>query len=91
MKQYPQIADTIKISRDSISEIVCPFKCDAVPHIIGVSFGKSIPPTSTSGPGLIIEYMCENLHHWQTVFEDHSGGTWLSLVRLENLKEDPTL
>lgn len=88
MKHHPQIADSLKIVRDSCSCVSCPV-CEGVPHIIGISFGRCVPPTSTSGCGLIIEYMCEDLHHWQIVFEDHSGGTWLSLVMLSDLEDDP--
>jgi hypothetical protein len=78
-------------------EIRCPFgtcgnpQCEGVPHIIGVSFGRNVPPASSSGPGLTVEFFCENLHHWQLQFIDHSGGTWVSLFPMPDLSEDPRL
>jgi hypothetical protein len=72
---------------DGCPSLSCPFlynyvKCDGIPHMRGTVFGRGIPESSTSGPGLIIELICENGHHWKLCFEDHSGGTWLSIVRL---------
>jgi hypothetical protein len=63
--------------------------CLAVPHLMGVATGNNFPPASTSGAGLVLEYFCEDFHHWQLVFEDHSGGTYISCVRFPDLKTDP--
>lgn len=70
---------------DVLPQIRCPHKlqdgeqCDAVPHLVSTLMGRNIPPDSTSGPGLIIEWECENDHRWQLRCVDHSGGTWLSV------------
>lgn len=63
----------------------CPVRqCDGVPHLRAVGFGRNFPPGSTSGPGLVLEYYCEEGHHWQVSFVDHSGGTWLRMERLQD-------
>ena len=70
---------------EDISQMVCPF-CDAVPHMKRVDFGPGIPPTSTSGPGMIVQATCEAGHNWKLVFEDHSAGTWISVERLPDTR-----
>lgn len=80
---------TFNTDSNSIN-LVCPHdNCDGVPHMLGVRFGRGIPETSTSGPGLIIDAFCENLHRWSVTFEDHSGGTWISTFQMPDLKTDP--
>lgn len=63
--------------------IRCPF-CDNIPHMMGTVFGRNVPPDSTSGAGLIIQYVCESGHEWQLRFADHSGGTHLSIRETDN-------
>lgn len=78
------------IIRPSIvsGQMQCPVAgCEGIPHMVGTMFGPGIPPSSTSGPGLVIESYCEEGHAWHTLFTDHSGGTWIS-VRL--LSPTPT-
>lgn len=69
---------------NSLPRVGCPINsCDETVHIKGTIFGTNIPATSTSGPGLIIEFECEHGHKWHTVFEDHSGGLWINHVRVK--------
>jgi hypothetical protein len=62
----------------------CPFCYDnssgddhGIPHMLETVFGAV--EGSTSGPGLIIKFECEEGHRWQLRLIDHSGGTWLSV------------
>lgn len=70
-------------------EMVCPVPgCEGVPHMMGTIFGRAIPGPGMSGPGLVIESCCESGHHWQTIFADHSGSTWISVARLPDFPEE---
>lgn len=51
--------------------------CDGAPHMRVVEFGRGVPVTSTSGPGLIVNFYCERGHMWDLCLEDHSAGIWL--------------
>ncbi len=72
---------------DECPHIQCPFlcggkPCQGTPHISSTLIGRNVPPASTSGPGLIVEFACENEHVWQLLFVDHSGSTWIEAVEV---------
>ena len=50
-----------------------------IPHMTGAIFGAV--NAHRSGPGLLIQFECENGHEWQLRFSDHSGQTGLSIER----------
>lgn len=80
-------SDPISVA-NGLASLCCPVAgCAAVPHMRATAFGHR--PATASGPGLVVECFCEELHHWQLVFEDHSGGIWVSAVRLCDLASDP--
>jgi hypothetical protein len=71
--------------------IRCPFsnswsrrQCEAVPHIRGTLFGRV--PESRSGPGLIIEFECEDGHIWQLRLIDNSAAIHLVVFLIRNLE-----
>jgi hypothetical protein len=76
-----------KDSGKDCMEVQCPIDyCEGVPHIKGTVLGGVA--ASTSGKGLILEYGCEYNHHWQIIFTDHSGSTWIGVKQLPDLKDE---
>lgn len=70
---------------DDCPRIKCPFSydgrsCEGVPHMSATALGRNIPPGSSSGPGLVIQFACEWGHKWELRFTDHSGSTWLGIA-----------
>ncbi len=70
---------------EACPQIRCPFfcegePCEGVPHMRSTLFGPGVPPSSTSGPGLVIGYACEWGHRWEIQFSDHSGMTSIRAV-----------
>lgn len=67
---------------DDCPSVRCPLCHDEggvnIPHMRETVFGGV--DYSTSGPGLIIKFECEEGHKWQLRLIDHSGGTWLSVT-----------
>jgi hypothetical protein len=73
---------------DSSPSLHCPFgNCQGVPHLAIAAYGRGVPINSQeqSGQGAVLEYTCENGHHWQLTFTDHSGGTWLGIIALPDI------
>lgn len=72
-------SDVISEARDCI---ICPVNgCDATPHMMRTLFSRAAISgvlNSTSGPGLIVTFKCENGHQFLLKLEDHSGCIWLS-------------
>lgn len=74
----------------SLQVLACPFKCGVPAHILAVGWGACVP-ASKSGPGLVVECYCENLHHWNLLATDHSGSIFLATKLLPDLQYDPVL
>lgn len=75
------------IALDGMPRVVCPFGaglCAGLVHIVGSLLGRRVPPASSSGVGLIIEFACENGHRWKLNLCDHSGALWIGLEELPN-------
>jgi hypothetical protein len=73
--------------QEQFTRMVCPFDwCEGVPHLIGASITR---PPGSSGLYLTLQHVCEEGHKFATMFEDHSGGTWISAKVLDsNAKEE---
>jgi hypothetical protein len=65
------VSKALVFQEDSVQ---CPL-CDSVPHITGTALFRT---KTSSGFCLIIFYECESDHRWRILFDDHSGGTWIS-------------
>lgn len=80
-----KVSKMFDFSLNASESICCPHCCDVykdftgIPHMKGVVFGPGVPESSTSGPGLMIRFECEEGHAWTLTLSDHSGGTWLSI------------
>lgn len=82
--------DALTVSRmfdfrpHEVGRIRCPFcvgdEMINIPHLKSTAMGKDVE--STSGPGLILRYFCEQGHQWLFKTVDNNAGTWLSIIRL---------
>ncbi len=65
----------------------CPIVgCDGCPH---VRISMLSRPKGSSGPCVVLEMFCEELHAWQLTFEDHSGTISTDTKLLPSLTHDP--
>jgi hypothetical protein len=91
-EQWRKEADCVRrmfadLARGWAPSIRCPFyeddwhPCDGIPHMHATVFGAVEDTVSKpSGPGLIIQFTCEQGHEWQLRWSDHSGCTSLTIV-----------
>lgn len=50
-----------------------------ISHISAVEYGRDCVPGRCSGPGLVLHMACECGKTWKAMFDDHSGGIWISI------------
>lgn len=85
-RQPASLVERMFVLDEGHARLQCPMKeadgrpCEGVPHMRYVEFGRGVPVTSTSGPGMIVHFCCESEHFWELRLEDHSAGTWLCAV-----------